>query len=1052
MKLTHDQIIHFAGPAVFETGQRLYKQNCVKLTHVELDHFDAVVQDFQVRIRQTPAGLFALCTCPSWGNCEHSVAALLAAEDYYEKNRENLVQRRIHPSWHTFFTDLIEKNRQNRPNPTQPAHWKIIYTIKLELDGWSILPQKAYIKRNGEFGRVAPIGQFDTDNSDVDYQENDLFVISYLTRLNLKEQFSKWQTPSYYYDYRPAYYPYGIAIGHLFSRLLNSPLYMDDEGLVGEAITIAQEPARIEFNYTTVDDFLEIVPEITYGTERCRLGPELSILTENPIWILEKNRLFHIENLNNADALMPFAQERLKIRIPRTEFTDFVTQAFPSLAEFLPLSLPDIYRVVTIDHLNDKKLIFSDNETHLAVKLQLGYDGQWVDYNDPQSQKIVPGEDEKSLIRVIRQKQQEDEIANQLMATGLKRETDAFHLPLNRAMNWMSTNLPEMVARNFAVEGLDHLRKFHIRTADPHVKMQVSTEIDWFDLNLEISIEGIPLSLLALRRAFRQNQPYLKLHDGSLAILPVSWMKRYAHLFNFAQVEQDRIRLQQHHLTLIDILFDEADISTADHAFEIRRDILRNFSRIEPHPLPPSMEEVLRPYQKSGYDWLNFLKTFQFGGCLADDMGLGKTVQTLALLLNEKNSSKKRLTSLIICPTSVVFNWQQEVNKFAPSLEVLAHVGLDRAADTDSFQQYDIILSTYGIMRRDIASLRNFSFHFIILDESQKIKNANSQTAKAARLLNGRYRLALTGTPIENNTQELWSQFAFLNPGLLGSLTYFKRNFVHPIEKEEDQETVGLLQKMVFPFILRRSKENVAMDLPPKTEQTVLCAMNQRQTQMYNLWRDHYRALLLKKIDEQGMDKARINILEGLVRLRQIACHPYLIDPQIHEDSGKYEHLKEFVEEILAENHKILIFSQFVKMLKLIRSYFDKEGITYEYLDGHTVNRERVIRRFQENRSIQTFLISLKAGGTGLNLTAADYVILYDPWWNPAVEMQAMDRAHRIGQDKNVFVYRLITKDSVEEKMLLLQEKKKKLVSNLIVTDKSFFKSLSRNDIETLFS
>ncbi|MBN1541033.1 SNF2 helicase associated domain-containing protein [candidate division KSB1 bacterium] len=1051
MKLTEEQLLQFAGAATFESGKRLYQAGSVHLNQVELDHFDAQVLNYQVRIRQTSSGLFALCTCPSWGHCEHSVAALLAARDYYEKNREDLLQRRIHPSWQQFFSALVEKNqKKHRYDTTHPIRWKIIYTIKLEQDGWSLLPQKAYIKRNGEFGRIATIGQFDSDDSEVEYNENDLFIISYLMRLNLRQQFAKWQTPSYYYDFRPVFYPYGMSMGFIFYHLKQSPLYLDNEGLVGQALSLSDRTAQVEFSYSSSPENLEITPEIIHGSERHKLGPDATVLTENPIWILKKDQLLHIDNIDMADALIPFTQERLKIQIPRAESDLFLTRTLPSLAEFMPLRIPDTYQVTTIESLTAQKLLFSESETHLIIQLQFGYEGYYVDYSDPHGQKIMIKTPSK-LIRIARQQTLEEETAERLVATGLKNEAGSFQIDNSRAMNWIFRNIANLVAQGFEMVGLDHLHNFHIRTAEPYVQMQVGTEIDWFDLNMEINIEGVPVSLHNLRRAFRQNQPYLKLSDGSLAILPSLWMQRYSHLFNFAQIEDGRIRLQPHHLTLIDLLFEEADVSAADEAFEIRRAKFRNFSHIEPRHAPPSMEKVLRPYQKTGYDWLCFLKSFHFGGCLADDMGLGKTLQTLTLLLNEKNSSPERHTSLIVCPTSVVFNWQNEVKKFTPSLTVLAHIGLDREDDTESLKNFDIILTTYGIMRRDIALLRRFSFYYIILDESQKIKNPTSQTAKAARLLNGRYRLALTGTPIENNTQELWSQFAFLNPGLLGSLNYFKRQFINPIEKEENQETVNFLHKLVFPFILRRSKENVAMDLPPKTEQTILCTMSDKQSQLYIQWRDHYRALLLKKIDEQGIDKARINILEGLVRLRQIACHPYLIDQQIHEDSGKFEHLKEFVDEILAENHKILIFSQFVRMLKLIRRYFDKRGISYEYLDGHTVHRQRVVQRFQEDASIKTFLISLKAGGTGLNLTAADYVILYDPWWNPAVETQAMDRAHRIGQDKNVFVYRLITQNSVEEKMLALQEKKKKLVSTLITSDKNL-KSLTREDIESLFS
>jgi non-specific serine/threonine protein kinase len=310
----------------------------------------------------------------------------------------------------------------------------------------------------------------------------------------------------------------------------------------------------------------------------------------------------------------------------------------------------------------------------------------------------------------------------------------------------------------------------------------------------------------------------------------------------------------------------------------------------------------------------------------------------------------------------------------------------------------------------------------------------------------------LTGTPVENNTSELWSQFSFLNPGLLGSLSSFRSCFAMPIEKKHDEEAITLLKRLIFPFVLRRSKELVEKELPEKSEQIYYCNMNPDQAKLYRHWRDYYRSVILQKIDEAGLDRARMNILEGLVKLRQISCHPRLIDKDSTAESAKFEALKEMLEDILAEGHKVLIFSQFVRMLTVVRNHLDEQYIPYEYLDGHTIDRKTCVQHFQTDENVRIFLISLKAGGTGLNLTAADYVILYDPWWNPAVEMQATDRAHRIGQDKKVFVYRMITKDTVEEKMLELQERKRSLVANLISVDGGFFKSMTRKDIEVLFS
>jgi non-specific serine/threonine protein kinase len=355
-------------------------------------------------------------------------------------------------------------------------------------------------------------------------------------------------------------------------------------------------------------------------------------------------------------------------------------------------------------------------------------------------------------------------------------------------------------------------------------------------------------------------------------------------------------------------------------------------------------------------------------------------------------------------------------------------------------------------MLRDIEFLRRFEFEHVLLDESQVIKNPLSLTARAARLLHARHRLVLTGTPVENSTVELWSQFAFINPGLLGGLEYFQTEFGNPIEKKGDVEAASLLRKLVYPFILRRTKDQVAPELPPRTERILYADMAPAQLKLYLRMRDTYRGMLLGMIEKDGLASSRIKILEGLLRLRQICNHPLLVDERYRGESGKFELLIETIETLRSEGHKALIFSQFVQMLRIVRAQLDERGIPYAYLDGHTVNRQEQVDAFQNDPNLPFFLISLKAGGTGLNLTAADYVIHIDPWWNPAVEMQASDRTHRIGQDKPVFIYKMITRDSVEEKIILLQERKKLLVEQLVTPDAGFFKSLGVEDIEALFS
>jgi non-specific serine/threonine protein kinase len=399
-----------------------------------------------------------------------------------------------------------------------------------------------------------------------------------------------------------------------------------------------------------------------------------------------------------------------------------------------------------------------------------------------------------------------------------------------------------------------------------------------------------------------------------------------------------------------------------------------------------------------------------------------------------------------------LINWQRETERFTPELSTYKYFGNQRTGDLTVFDDYDLILTTYGVMLRDIEILREYRFHYVILDESQAIKNPLAKTSKAARILNADHRLVLTGTPVENSTFELWSQFAFINPGLLGNLEYFKREFGNPIERHGDEGTSQFLRKMVYPFILRRTKDQVAPELPPRTEKVVYADMEPAQRKLYEKTRDHYRALLLGVIEEKGINNARMKVLEGLLRLRQISNHPRLVKNNFRGSSSKFNLLLETLETLQSEGHKALVFSQFVQMLKILREELEHREIPYTYLDGRTRKRQDRVDLFQSDPTIPFFLISLKAGGVGLNLTAADYVIHIDPWWNPAVEMQATDRTHRIGQDKPVFVYKLITRDSVEEKIVQLQEKKRKLVEQLITTDRSFIKTLTPEDVVVLFS
>ena len=591
-------------------------------------------------------------------------------------------------------------------------------------------------------------------------------------------------------------------------------------------------------------------------------------------------------------------------------------------------------------------------------------------------------------------------------------------------------------------------RQYRLATTAP--EFNIRSHVDWFELRGHATFDDQQVSLPQLLEAVKSQQGTVVLGDGTFGILPESWLRDLAP-FAIGGREGDHVRFQRTQVALLDAMLAARPDVSWDTAAAAARERLRAFDTIEPMDPAASFTGTLRPYQRDGLGWLAFLREFGFGGCLADDMGLGKTVIVLALLdarrHERETSGVPRMPSLVVVPRSVLFNWQQEAARFAPRLRVLDFSGAGRTDRLHHIGDNDLVLATYGTLRRDAPALADVDFDYVILDEAQTIKNANTAGAKAARLLRGSHRLALSGTPVENRLSDLWSLFEFLNPGLLSGATAFGRSF----GSDDNADDLRLLGRGLRPFILRRTKEQVAMELPAKTEQTIVCELERPQRALYEELRDHYRRTLLNQ--GSAWQKSKLHVLEALLRLRQAACHPALIDPKRADDpSAKLDLLVPRIVETLEEGHKALVFSQFTSFLSLLRTRLDARHIAYEYLDGRTKDRQARVERFQSDSTCGLFLISLKAGGVGLNLTAADYVFILDPWWNPAAEAQAVDRTHRIGQTRNVFAYRLIAKDTVEERVLELQQRKRELADAIITADNSVVRSLTRDDLELLLS
>ena len=838
---------------------------------------------------------------------------------------------------------------------------------------------------------------------------------------------------------------------------MDVPLFlMTGRNTFKERLRFQAEPAKIEAALARQGENYSLHAGVSVNGEIfTTLKGSFHLLSEDPAWALAGRTIVPIENAGALTLL-----DYLPLTIPAKDAPEFRENYLHAILERFPIK-GDVVSWEDIDCDPAPRLYLSDERGSLQAGLRFGYGDYEVDVDpkaNPLTLRNLPGE--WGMLRIHRRPEQEDAFSQLLTDTqyGLKRAASpqppgSYDLRARtHPYDFMLHSIPRLAQAGFEIYGEENLKAGKVNRATPTISLNISSGLDWFDVQATIHYGEQEVSLRDIRRALLKREGFIKLADGSIGQIPPEWLERYRKLFDLAEEKGNSLRVRDFHLPLVDTLLADASESQVAAEFEQRRKNLLGFEQIQAQPVPAGFTGELRPYQKAGLDWLHFLNQYGFGGCLADDMGLGKTIEVLALLQSLKEQGKAGAPSLLVVPKSLIANWQRESERFTPGLRILEFMGNFRKKDPALFAQYDIILTTYGTMLRDVELLRDYRFNYVILDESQAIKNPLAQSSKAARLLNADHRLVMTGTPVENNTFELWSQFAFLNPGLLGSVEYFKREFAKPIESGTGEDTTRLLRRLVYPFILRRTKEQVAPELPPRSERILYTDFEPAQRKLYTHTREHYRGILLGMIDKEGIDDVRMKILEGLLRLRQICIHPALVEPTYRGDSAKFELLLETLETLHGEGHKALVFSQFVQSLHLLRKELDARHLRYAYLDGHTKERQAEVDRFQNDPAIPFFLISLKAGGVGLNLTAADYVIHLDPWWNPAVEMQAADRAHRIGQDKPVFIYRIITRDTVEDKILKLQEHKRELVNQLISPEGSFFKAITREDVQALFS
>jgi superfamily II DNA or RNA helicase len=812
------------------------------------------------------------------------------------------------------------------------------------------------------------------------------------------------------------------------------------------------------------------------GGENVNLFDESALLiTRMPCYAILGNKIYRFQDGFDGNKLLPFFHKEF-IAVPERSEKEF----FKTFVKNAILDHKIRHSGFFIEYKKEKCKPLLKVETSLEGEmlfaLYYAYGKKKIAANFPNSKLVdIIEKDKIELIVIEREMEEEAEIRSLLSAGELIHSSGHFYKPFTggndktnmyQLQEWINKN--QEFIHSCEIEVQNEANYFAGRI---EMLLNIEEQNDWFDVKAFAHFGELRVPFIRLKKYLLNEIREYPLPNGEIAILPQEWFSKYRETLQLGEKEGEAIRLKKHQYAVVEQL----DLSGRQKFKKIfenlkQKKISKNLS------LPLGLNATLRPYQEKGFSWLHFLYSNNLGGCLADDMGLGKTIQVLALLLkikeesqsefSEKNVSNFQLnlfggngsnlppahTSLIVMPLSLVHNWESEIKKFAPGLRYWKHTGNNRIQYKNGFYNYDVILATYGIIRNDLELLRQVQFHQIILDESQFVKNPDSKAYQAIRSLKAKHRIVLTGTPVENSLNDLWSQLSFLNPGLLGSLNYFRNEYVIPVEKQNDEAKKESLKQLIEPFILRRTKSLVAKDLPELVEKVHYCEMSQEQKSLYESKKSEIRNRIFEKMEIPGQVGVKIDILQGLMQLRLIANHPGLSQDGIGMESGKFEEVIRNLDNLRAEGHKVLIFSQFVKHLNLFRQWFEFNQLPYSWLTGEITEKERkqVIQNFQKSNDISLFLISLRAGGTGLNLTSADYVFILDPWWNPAVEKQAINRAHRIGQSRNVISYKFITKDSVEEKILLLQQKKEKLAEDFINANNPF-RVFSDKEILDLF-
>jgi len=1034
----------------YQSAIRLYTDTQVELDVLDSQRIHGQVLDgiwYAVNIEKTNGKYRYECSCNNHHPCRHCGAALFQSMPLFrDKMREtkhsigNRIKENISP-WKVYFSNAASI-RQILKISDFAQKWIPILSISFSSSVIKIVPRYGYVRKDGTLGRWRYLK---TNENNV---RNTVKINAMEQVLSLLNQFGTRDGEGWNIN--------NFAInGYLIDMLRHIPLFEENDGSVFKTrINITSHSDYIiKFKLEKEDKQSRVYLLLEGNGESQILNSNFIVLSEFPIYLYLNSTLYRVSNIDRSILLKPFVEtESNWLAIKNEDLAQFWENYFPSIPFREDFIIDKSLFGEERREITRKKLYMTEDNGNLYFNLVFAYGDVEIKYSSRTVQYF--NNKTNKIIKIERDWEAEHTAVETLYHNQLEPSRIPGEFKLSRGtevLEWIYEVLPKISVQGFDILGEEKLTRYRINRNQPTISVSLSSGIDWFDLDIDVRFGEDQVSSKQFINAIADGRKYIKLSSGNNIRIPDSWLVKMQTLAQVAQKDGKKIRINRLHLPLVESSTSLYKKYQFDSGVAEISSQLKNLDNVKPVELPVSFKGVLRSYQKDGFQWLHQLWNLRIGGILADDMGLGKTIQSLVFLASifEKQDSGP---VLIVMPASLIFNWEREIEKFTPSLTKYSLVGSDRLNSPEQLKNYNIILTTYGIIRRDWYWLSKQLFSVIILDESQNVKNPLSQSFKAISKLKGRFRLALSGTPVENTTIDVWTQMAFLNPGLLGSLYWFRRNFAVPIEKEGNVKKSSVLNKLLTPLILRRKKEQVADDLPPKIEQIVFCNMTEEQNEYYKSISDDYKNRLLREIDALGLQKSKIRIIEYLTRIRQVCNHPRMIDKDLEMESGKMLTLMELVRDITAEGYKVLVFSQFVKMLQLVKQELHKEAIEYAYLDGQTRNREAVINKFQNDERYKVFLISIKAGGLGLNLTAAEYVIQIDPWWNPAVENQATDRAHRIGQNKKVFVYKLITHGTVEEKILELQNRKRVVSDRIIDTESGVFKGLSKIELLELFN